>query len=173
MLINDSFAFVPLIAVFITAIFLFVLLIVAKKSRTNKVQISLFISIIVAMVGVIITIIRPSMFTLAIVLFAENILLIPHFLSYKNSVATEKQTEKEITVIEDIIKSEEFVQENSETETTLSLLDTSKNFIMQASSAFSEEAGLSRLLDFINNSLISEVKADGGVILLIDYVDRS
>ena len=48
------------------------------------------------------------------------------------------------------------------------LLETSRDFLISLSSCFTEKEGLLQLLDKVNESVIKETAADGGVILLID-----
>ena len=56
-------------------------------------------------------------------------------------------------------------------ETDDSLLDVSRDFLIHAAKAFSEDSGLDKLLEYINASIIEETKADGGAILLLDDFD--
>lgn len=51
------------------------------------------------------------------------------------------------------------------------MLDISKDFMLHAADAFSTEKGMNTLLDYINNKIIDVVKADGGIILLVDEYD--
>ncbi len=51
------------------------------------------------------------------------------------------------------------------------LLETSRDFVVHAADTISEESGLDRLLDFINQNMIKETRADGGVIFLVDDFD--
>ena len=170
--ISSGILLISLLLSFVVAAYLFTLLLSTKRKRFITVPITQFLSLIVVFIGTIFTITSGNVLPLVFTLLFENILLIPHYMGMKNHRFEKKQKEKVVEVVEPVVTQEEVIEEDISKELPgMSLLTTSHEFVVQASKAFSEESGLARLLDQINNGIIKETKADGGAILLVDDFD--
>ena len=170
--ITSGILLISLLLSFAVAAFLFVMLISTKRRRCITVPLTQFLSLIVVFIGIFFTITTGSVFPLVITLLLENVLLIPHYMGMKNHREDRKPKEFKEEIPEPVVVQEETVVEEEPAELPgMSLLQTSHEFVVQASQTFSEEAGLPRLLNHINNGLIKETKADGGAILLVDDFD--
>lgn len=170
--ISSGILLISLLLSFVVAAFLFTLLLSTKRKRFITVPITQFLSLIVVFIGTIFTITSGNVLPLVFTLLLENILLIPHYMGMKNHRFEKKQKEEIVEVVEPVVTQEEVIEEDISKELPgMSLLTTSHEFVVQASKAFSEESGLARLLDQINNGIIKETKADGGAILLVDDFD--
>lgn len=170
--ISSGILLISLLLSFVVAAYLFTLLLTTKRKRFITVPITQFLSLIVVFIGTIFTITSGNVLPLVFTLLFENILLIPHYMGMKNHRFEKKQKEEVVEVVEPVVTQEEVIEEDISKELPgMSLLTTSHEFVVQASKAFSEESGLARLLDQINNGIIKETKADGGAILLVDDFD--
>ena len=172
--ITSGILLISLLLCFIVAAFLFVLLLSTKRKKFITVPLTQFLSLIVVFIGTIFTITSGSVIPLVVTLLLENVLLIPHYMGMKNHRLERDRRPKEekVEIVEPVVVQEEVIEEETSKELPgMSLLTTSHEFVVQASEAFSEEAGLARLLDQINNGIIKETKADGGAILLVDDFD--
>ena len=170
--ISSGILLISLILSFVVAAYLFTLLLSTKRKKFITVPITQFLSLIVVFIGTIFTITSGNVLPLVFTLLFENILLIPHYMGMKNHRFEKKQKEEVVEVVEPVVTQEEVIEEDISKELPgMSLLTTSHEFVVQASKAFSEESGLARLLDQINNGIIKETKADGGAILLVDDFD--
>ena len=99
-----------------------------------------------------------------------------HFITISSygPVKEEKEEDFSFADEEDSAESEIEVSEAQDEEmldTEEALLDVSRDFLIHAAKAFSEDSGLDRLLEYINSSIIDQTKADGGAILLLDDFD--
>lgn len=170
--ISSVVLLISLLLSFVVAAFLFVLLISTRRRREIIVPFTLFLSLFVVFIGVVFTIISGNIIPLVSTLLLENLLLIPHFMGMKKGrhIRREKIEEKQ-EEIQEIVEEQIEEPEDKEIISGMSLLQTSHEFVVQSAQAFSEEAGLPRLLDHINNGIIKETKADGGAILLVDDFD--
>ena len=91
--------------------------------------------------------------------FCKKNIFISHSSENKEIAEVPSEATSHIPQDEEILDTEE------------ALLDVSRDFLIYAAKAFSEESGLDRLLEHINSSIIDETKADGGAILLLDDFD--
>jgi len=178
--ISSIVLLISLLLCFVVAAFSFVMLVSTKRRKIITVPITLFLSLTVVFIGIIFTIISGSNLPLVVTLLFENVLLLPHYMGMKrhnhDKIFRQKQEEIELFAKQ---KEEELAAKQREIENAektdelqgMSLLRTSLDFVVQSAQAFSEEAGLPRLLDHINQGIIRETKADGGAILLVDDFD--
>ena len=170
--ISSGILLISLLLSFVVAAYLFTLLLSTKRKKFITVPITQFLSLIVVFIGTIFTITSGNILPLVFTLLFENILLIPHYMGMKHHRFEKKQKEEAVKIVEPVVTQEEVIEEDISKELPgMSLLTTSHEFVVQASKAFSEESGLARLLDQINNGIIKETKADGGAILLVDDFD--
>lgn len=165
---------------FVIAIFLFFLLISTKLRRVISVPLTQFLSVLIVIIGVVLTIISGRYEVLVLIILLENLFLIPHYMGMRSQKVdkkkrraeklAEKQRQEEELAAKALAEQQALAEaEEKEPELPgMSLLKTSHEFIVQSAEAFSEEAGLARLLDHINTGLIKEINADGGAILLVD-----
>lgn len=175
----NAYTFIPLIFVILVALVLFILkILIAKKSGINFA--AAFVGLVFLLSGAILSLITNQLECIiylgAVSLFLLMIQNIVSLTNLKLSTIDEDSdenfsfdqdlnidTEKELST-EDTVET----QTNDILNQTDKLLDVSRDFLIHAAEAFSEETGLTRLLDYINTSLIRETKADGGAILLLD-----
>ncbi len=166
---NDTLAALAAILVIIVAVFLFTMLISARRKKVAQLPVSLFIAILALIGGVIWSFSTGTAASLCITMLAENVLFIPFFMSLNNQ--TEKTVSKDSKY--DIEEEKAVIPEtdSSTMEDSDHFIDTCKDIVVKASESLQDEAGLSRLIDFCNNRIMREVKADGAAILLIDDFD--
>lgn len=170
--ISDDFAFIPLLATTIVILILLVFLVRTAKRNSGKNTLTQFIALVVLLAGTIYTIFFPEILVFSSILTFSLLLLLPHTLFRERESETLKEedinsSDETVLSFEDMVAQELEKQEEEEA----LLLDISRDFLVHAADAFSEEAGLPRLLDFINISIMKETKADGGALLLVDDFD--
>jgi len=101
------------------------------------------------------------------------LVLLPHLLYLEKQSTVEEESDFVFTPSEEEQSIEASLAEETakQEEEDAALLEVSRDFLIHGAESFSEESGLPRLLDFINTSIIREIKADGGAILLVDDFD--
>ncbi|MBO7484605.1 MAG: SpoIIE family protein phosphatase [Spirochaetaceae bacterium] len=162
----NTFSYIPVVLCFV-AILALAVVIFKNKTDSDFFVLKLFF-LIVLITGLICSLILKNSSILAVFLFIALILLIPVQNSKKKPEADDvlkTKTEPELSASDQEEKTDsdplaEIV--NAE------LLETSRDFLISLSSCFTEKEGLLQLLDKVNESVIKETAADGGVILLID-----
>jgi sigma-B regulation protein RsbU (phosphoserine phosphatase) len=102
--------------------------------------------------------------------------LFQHFITLSSYGPIQEEKEEEFSFADEEASAESELEVSEEKDeemldTEEALLDVSRDFLIHAAKAFSEESGLDRLLEHINSSIIDETKADGGAILLLDDFD--
>lgn len=168
-MISQNSTFIPLIATLVAAVYLLAVLLSSSKSRKDTYPFSLKILPVLLAVGSIIALVTNSILVCSILLFISAAGVIPYFKSLKYE-ETVKSQGIDVLSSQNIPDShqEEENKEKAFFEENLPLFDTGRDFVFQAAESFAEESGLSRFLEFVNNGMIRETKADGGAILLID-----
>lgn len=183
MTFNDSFAYIPLFATAAAAFVILILLVIIKKRNTARVSFITFIADVLVLVASLICALKPtstdpsqdSLILIATVLFISAFLFIPYCIVL--STFTPKKIEKLSLFASSKQAAAPAVSADTDqklaelSEKDISLLDISRDFMVRAADAFASEKGMNDLLDFINNTIISNVKADGGAILLVDDFD--
>ncbi len=162
----NTFSYIPVVLCFV-AILALAVVIFKNKTDSDFFVLKLFF-LIVLITGLICSLVLKNSSILAVFLFIALILLIPVQNSKKKPEADDvlkTKTEPELSASDQEEKTDsdplaEIV--NAE------LLETSRDFLISLSSCFTEKEGLLQLLDKVNESVIKETAADGGVILLID-----
>ncbi len=169
--ISDDFAFIPLITSALAVLILLVFLVRTAKKNAGKNTLTQFIALVLLLAGIVVTVFFPSILVLSSFVTVSLLLLLPHLVFVSRQEIEEEEfdftPEVESKNLEEAL-SEELAKREEEDG---ALLDVSRDFLIHAADAFSEETGLPRLLDFINTSIIREIKADGGAILLVDDFD--
>lgn len=176
--INSTLLLIALIFTFLIAILLFSLLVSTKIRRIISVPFTQFLSVIVVFIGIIFTIMSGKIEPIILTILLENLLLIPHYMGMRSQKVdkkkrraeklAEKAREEELAALAAQAALEQEEEQKEPELPGMSLLKTSHEFVVQSAEAFSEEAGLARLLDHINNGIIKETNSDGGAILLVD-----
>ncbi len=171
--ISEDFAFIPLITSALAVLLLLFFLVRAAKRNAGKNNLTQIIALVVLLAGIIFTIFFPNMVIIAGAITVSFVLQLPHVLFLNKREDTSTEEEIDISLDEDAVSFEDSLAEElaKREEEDGALLDISRDFLIQAAESFSEESGLPRLLDFINTSIIREIKADGGAILLVDDFD--
>lgn len=173
----NTFSFVSLIFTILVILVIFILKILISK-RTGVNCASALVGLVIYVLGVALSIVFKKLdllliftpISLVMVLFQHFITLSAYGSSKEEDdnfsfANDENSTETEISVDLSEATNEELL------ETDDSLLDVSRDFLIHAAKAFSEDSGLDKLLEYINASIIEETKADGGAILLLDDFD--
>lgn len=171
--ISDDFAFIPLITSALAVLILLIFLIRAAKRNAGKNTFTQFIALVILLAGIVLTIFFPGLLILAASITLSTLMVIPHLVSLEKQAALEAEEELDTTPTEpekdiETLLAEELVKREEEDNV---LLEVSRDFLIHGAESFSEESGLPRLLDFINTSIVREIKADGGAILLVDDFD--
>lgn len=173
----NTFSFVSLIFTVLVILVIFILKILISK-RTGVNCASALVGLVIYVLGVALSIVFKKLdllliftpISLVMVLFQHFITLSAYGSSKEEDdnfsfANDENTTETEISADLSEATNEELL------ETDDSLLDVSRDFLIHAAKAFSEDSGLDKLLEYINASIIEETKADGGAILLLDDFD--
>lgn len=173
----NTFSFVSLIFTVLVILVIFILKILISK-RTGVNCASALVGLVIYVLGVALSIVFKKLdllliftpISLVMVLFQHFITLSAYGSSREEDdnfsfANDENSTETEISADLSEATNEELL------ETDDSLLDVSRDFLIHAAKAFSEDSGLDKLLEYINASIIEETKADGGAILLLDDFD--
>lgn len=173
----NTFSFVSLIFTVLVILVIFILKILISK-RTGVNCASALVGLVIYVLGVALSIVFKKLdllliftpISLVMVLFQHFITLSAYGSSKEEDdnfsfANDENSTETEISADLSEATNEELL------ETDDSLLDVSRDFLIHAAKAFSEDSGLDKLLEYINASIIEETKADGGAILLLDDFD--
>ncbi|MCQ2981265.1 MAG: SpoIIE family protein phosphatase [Treponemataceae bacterium] len=163
---NESLAVLAGILTVVVAVFQLAMLMSARRKKIVRVPPSLFFAAIALVGGVLYSFSAGTISAITLTLLVENVLLIPYYLGLKNSEAEEKKRDNKYVVAEPVKQNlEEESKTLSEAET---FIGTSKDIVIKASEALQDDAGLSRLVDFINTRIMREIDADGAAVLLID-----
>ncbi len=171
-MLSETITLISLIIALVVSLYFFILLVSIKRKRKDSIKGTLILAPIVLIVGIVITFIVQETGILSITLVLSVILILSYFKNLSNDDLEKSQGIDVLSAPE--LPDEEDEKEKAEKaffEDNKSLLTAGKDFVVHAGEAFSEEAGLARLLEFINTSIIHETKADGGAILLIDDFD--
>ena len=181
---NDSFAYIPLFATAVAGLAVFVLLFIVKKKNSARVSFITFLADALVMVTCIICGAQPipegtqthGLVLLGCVLFIAMFIFIPYciILCTLPSKAGDKLSPLALrsaatNAAPTTSEPEQKIAELSETD--INLLNISRDFTVRAADAFSSEKGMNNLLDFINETIMSTIKADGGAILMVDDFD--
>lgn len=171
--ISDDFAFIPLITSALAVLVLLIFLLRAAKRNAGKNTLTQFFALVILLAGIVLTIFFPSILILAACITVSLLILLPHLLYLEKQSAVEEENDFEFAPSEEEQTLESSLAEESakREEEDAVLLEVSRDFLIHGAESFSEESGLPRLLDFINTSIIREIKADGGAILLVDDFD--
>lgn len=171
MLLDNILALIAIIAVFAITIFSFITLILARRKNRTTALTMVFLALIVLLAGILGSIALNSLIVLLTAILLQNLLLVPFWMNIKNSEKAPEQP-----VAEEPVMSEE--QEQAPEEDTLSIsndqkkfFEANRQFVLQASDAFVDEASYNRMLESVIYSMMSETGATGGVILIIDDFD--
>lgn len=162
---NDSFAYLPLL-VATGAAFITIVILAANRERYHPVVITLHIlCLILVSIASVYTIVNPMILPISIVLACSTIIMLA-------AAVANRITKPRVPEEKKIIEKQEEIHDTSEGDsdfaTAMRFLETGKDFTIVASEALTQNADLMSLLDKVNESLIRETQAHGGVILLVD-----
>ena len=162
----NTFSYIPVVLCF-AAILALAVVIFRNKTDSDFFLLKILF-LVVLITGLICSLILKNSSILAVFLFIALILLIPAENTKKKS-----QTDDIVKATSESDLSVSEQEEKTETDplaeiVDAELLETSRDFMISLSSCFTEKEGLLQLLDKVNESIIKETAADGGVILLID-----
>lgn len=162
---NDSFAYLPLL-VATGAAFITIVILAANRERYHPVVITLHILclILVSLVSVY-TIVNPMILPISIVFACSTIIMLAAAVANR---ITKPRVPEEKKITEKQEEIHDTAEGDSDFATAITLLETGKDFTIVASEALTQNADIMTLLDKVNESLIRETQAHGGVILLVD-----
>lgn len=165
MILNDSFAYLPLFVATIASCVTIVIL-AANKGRYHPVVLFFHIATALLLAGsAIYTIVNPMLFPIASSLALATIFMF--MAAIVNRITKPRQ------ILQEENKKEDHEQEHPEDESSfatgnLHLLEAGKKFSLKASEILSKDSEILPLLDLINDTIIKETEACGGAILLVD-----
>ena len=162
---NDSLAYLPLL-VATGAAFITIVILAANRERYHPVVLTLHIlCLILVSLASVYTIVNPMILPISIVLACSTIIMLA-------AAVANRITKPWVTEEKKIIEKQEEIHDTTEGDsdfaTAMRFLETGKDFTIVASEALTQNADLMSLLDKVNESLIRETQAHGGVILLVD-----
>ena len=165
--LDDSRAYIPLLFSVVVTFLFFIFSIFAKKKQSHLVNICLIIASFIGLSGTVYAALYPSLSVIALTIFLENVFLIPAVITimrYENN---------ENDIIPDIVdNTDTFTNELANTEDLKDqedkLYETCYNFISNTTENISDQEGLKKLLDSVNETLCLELSADGCAILTLD-----
>lgn len=162
---NDSFAYLPLL-VATGAAFITIVILAANRERYHPVVLTLHIlCLILVSLASVYTIVNPMILPISIVFACSTIIMLAAAVANRITKPLVPE-EKKITEKQDEIQ--DTAEGDSDFTTAVTLLETGKDFTIVASEALTQNADIMTLLDKVNESLIRETQAHGGVILLVD-----
>lgn len=166
-MLNDSFAYLPLLVAAATALIVIIIL-AADRERYRPAVLFLYIAsalLVAAAAGY--TILNPMLFPLAAALALSTLLML--LAAVINRLARVRKSSENPN--QPAVQEEAEPQEPAAPPATgdaAELMDASRSFILTASQILSRDCDLSPLLDLVNDTLIRETGASGGAILLVD-----
>ncbi len=189
LIFTNNIAYIPLFATAIVAGLILILLISVKHKKTAGVSFVLILSDLIVLCSSLFCAVKlsarrppdgvytffissiciaafiliPYLIMLATFEPKENIKLVPPYVNKKARKALEEAKKQE--------KEEEEKKATELSQGDEALLNISRDFMVKSTQSFTEENGLSLLLDYINKTIKEEVKADGSAILLVDDFD--
>lgn len=179
MTLNDSFAYIPLFATAFCALVVLILLIIIYKKKSARVSFVTFIIDSLLIISCIVCAMLPipedtsekGLFILGCVLFVSAFLFIPYCIILctfptKSIQKIEISSAKKVNAENDESVENKGIKSLSEQD--ISMLNISKDFMIHASESFTNEKGMNNLLDYINQTILTTTKSDGGAILMID-----
>lgn len=171
MLLDNTMALIAVIAVFVITIFSFITLILARRKDRSTTSITVYASLLVMLAGILGAIALNSTIILVIAVFLQNALLVPFWMSLKNKAKPAAEADIPETVPEsaEILLPQEETADISEEQ--LKFFETNRQFAIQASDAFVDDASYNRMLESFTYSMMNETGATGGAILIIDDFD--
>lgn len=144
----------------------FVFLIISKVRRTAKISFIFFLILILMTAGIVYSIIKGTPGYMVFSVFLSLLLMTPYCILLASGHSEEKHTDQRAS---ETAKQQDQLPVAAEiSQEEIQLLDVNREFIVQASEAFSSKTGLDTLLKNINSKLIQLCHADGGAILLLD-----
>lgn len=163
----NNFVFIPLILTVIISVVL-AFFAIMLKIKNGKSTMNVLIALVLLIVGSLYAIIHNAENAYFFFACAVTVSLIPLIFFVKYNIKADSTPTVEEPVF---VEEPEAIIPELEEDTDLSLIDVSRDFMIQAAEALTEDDGMNKLLEFINTRLIENTAADGGAILLVDDFD--
>ena len=171
----DLFTIIPLIGCLVVQGCILILIVNGVKRHSQKIPNSFsflfaILTVVSLMVGgVLVFIIPPITQTFSLLLYSSCILLASIFMlvfvvQYISSV----KKREEAPVAEEATTETGFADKKEEEVREDPLVNIGEDFLAHVAEAFTGEINLVRLLDFVNETLIKNTEADGGIVFLAD-----
>lgn len=170
---NDSLLYIPLFIASISAFLTIIFLIIGRK-RNKTTIVPGIISSVILCAGNVYAVINPvlSFYVIAVAVVAVMQLvasIIPLFGTKKTEEDFfEEELLEDVVETEESLVVEEDVVDNENKENLRNIVDAGREFMIHSAAVFPENGELNSLLEYINNTLMQQTNADGGVILLLD-----
>lgn len=184
MIFNDIYAYIPLFSITATAAVVFILLLAIRKKSTARVSFIALLSTILVAAGSFIAAVHSlgnesaddSLMVFATFCLAAFIIVIPYciILCTFEPKKIDKLVPHSLNVAAkkaEVAQAEEPQKHTEATQEDVKILDISRIFMAKATEAVSSENGMNSLLDYVNETIRKDIKADGGAILLVDDFD--
>ena len=181
MVLTDALAYIPLFSCAVITLGIYICLLVIKKKNAFATSYLMFLVTLLFLVVFIVygikVIKNQAAYTQTSCLFglsffiAAVLIILLCCCSMLCSVKGKAKEEKKVVKINKISKHDVEIEQETAKEITKeneNLLETSKSFIQKATECATTENGMSELLNFVNNTVRTQINADGGCILLID-----
>ena len=185
LMLNDSYAYIPLFASATVTFVIFILLFFIRKKNTARVSFVAFISSFLIAFGLLASAIinlndtsisqSNSLLLLSVFIFIASLLILPYCIILTTfepkkieklvPSSSNKKNVAEVPHQTTLPQNQEKIQV---TENDSKILNISKSFMTKAISSFSSENDLNDLFKYINTTIKDEVNADGGAILMVD-----
>lgn len=177
----DTYAFIPIVATIALSAVLCVLLVIIKVKNTARVSYIMFLSLLVAILGLLKVLLRPfsnPVMTCAIVCFLVCLLFLPYTLVLCSFAKKPKQKKKKGSLQDE--QDEDGQNQDTPQEgitikpiqaKEIDLLEECKSFVTKAIACYGNKEGLQGMLDYVNKSVLETAKADGALVLLVDDFD--
>lgn len=179
MAFNDCFAYIPLFATAGACLIIFILLLIIKQRSTARVSFISFAADILVFAGSIFCAFQKipddaettALFFISFCLFIAAFLILIYCavlctfsskIIEKLSFNFQKGNQTEVVQPENVQKIAEL------SENDINLLNINRDFMVKAAEAFKSEDGITQLYNYINTSIVETIKADGGLLLMVD-----
>ncbi len=164
----DIYSYIPLLSASVLCVGIIAFLIVILVRKTAKVSTAFFIVTILMMIGMLYTVLHPSLIVLSFALFISTLVLLPYCILKGTAKPEERARDKKDTGPIKAGKRVNVVYDEIER----GLLDVNKAFMDHATGGLSApDGGLTQTLEYFGNQLIDLTHADGSMILLLDDFD--
>ncbi len=184
MVLDDSFAYLPLLGTAILSGILLILISAIKKRGSARVSAVMYMGLLVLLVSSLAAALKTQgadegsgdsgFSTFATGVLIASVLTVPYCIML---LTFEPKKIEKLVPRSTNRKLEEAERSQSESKNSDDagseayegkILEISRDFMLEASKSYEGSDGMQRLLDYINKTIEEQIKADGGAILMVD-----